>query len=191
MKKAVAYERVSTDDQTKGYSLETQRAAREEYALEHGIEVVATIIESESAFSVGRSGFERVITFFESNRDVRALLVYKIDRSARNLYDYGLLVDKLGIEIVSVTEDLPSNSTGRLVGDNLAAFSRFYSAQLSERTKAAMLTKAKSNTYPTYAPNGYVNAHRNIDIDRVVGPMLREMLLRYARTDISILDLSK
>ena len=191
MTKAVAYERVSYSGQVDGYSLETQRQAREEYAAKHGIEVVATFAGQESAFSPGRTGFERMVRFLEENGDVRTVLVYKIDRSSRNLYDYGMLVDKLGVSIVSVTEDLPANAAGRLVGDNLAAFGRFYSAQLSERTKAGMLTKAKSGTYPTYAPIGYVNQGRNIVPDPVVGPFVSELFQRYARTDDSLLDLAQ
>ena len=53
MTKAVAYERVSYADQTKGYSLETQRLAREEYSSKHGIEIVASFVGQESAFTPG------------------------------------------------------------------------------------------------------------------------------------------
>jgi len=191
MKKAVAYERVSylrkkEDDQPDGYSFETQRQALIEYAAGHDLEIVETFVEKKSAFSPGRDEFERMLDFFRANSDVTTLLVYKIDRSSRNLFDYGMLVDNLGVDIISVTEDLPNNSAGRLIGDNLAAFSRFYSAQLSERTRAAMLTKAKSGVYPTYAPMGYVNKNRNIAIDPIVGPMLRDLFIRYARTDDSL-----
>lgn len=190
MTKAVAYERVSYSGQLDGYSLDTQRQAREEYAAKHGIEVVATFVGQESGFTLGRTGFERMVEFLRGNPDVKAVLVYKIDRSSRNLYDYGMLVDKLGVNLISVTEDLPANSAGRLVSDNLASFARFYSAQLSERTRAALLTKAKAGIYPTYAPIGYVNSNRNIVIDPANGQMVRALFLRYARTDDSLATLA-
>jgi len=196
MKKAVAYERVSylrkkEDDQPDSYSFETQRQALMEYAAGHDLEIIKTFVEKKSAFSPGRGEFERMLDFFRANSGVTTLLVYKIDRSSRNLFDYGTLVDKLGVEIISVTEDLPNNSAGRLIGDSLAAFSRFYSAQLAERTSAAMLTKARSGVYPTYAPIGYVNKDRNISIDPVLGPLIRELFIQYARTDSSLHDLAE
>ena len=196
MKKAVAYERVSylrkkEDDQPDSYSFETQRQALTEYAAGHDLEIIETFVEKKSAFSPGRGVFERMLDFFKANLDVTTLLVYKIDRTSRNIYDYGMLVDKLGVDIISVTEDLPNNSAGRLIGDSLAAFSRFYSAQLAERTSAAMLTKARSGVYPTYAPIGYINKDRNISIDPALGPLIRELFIQYARTDSSLNDLAE
>ena len=196
MKKAVAYERVSYirkrgGEREDGYSFETQRETLAGYALKNGLTIVKTFVEESSAYTPGRIEFERMLTYLKTHPDVRILLVYKLDRLARNLKDYARLVEQPGLQIVSATEDLPENSTGRLIGDSLAVFARFYSAQLSERTSAAMLTKARSGVYPTYAPAGYVNRDRNIAIDPSVGPLIRELFVRYARSQCSLAELAE
>ena len=194
MRKAVAYERVSyihkrDGDEPDSYSIATQKQATIDYALEHDIEIVETFSELFSAFSPGRPGFERMIQFFESRRDVRILLVYKLDRLSRNFFDYARVLEVLDVQLISVTEHFPDNSMGRFMQDSMASYARFYSAQLGERSSAGMNTKAKSGVYPTYAPTGYINKNKNISIDPVVGPMVRELFTRYARSDASIKSL--
>ena len=195
MTKAVAYQRVSyTPKRNPGepdrYSFETQRDALEVYAARNSLEIVETFIELESASTPGRSVFDQMVEFLKAHPEVKMLLVYMIDRTARNMYDWGLLVDKMGVTIRSAVEDLPDNPAGRLMSDNLAAYARFYSAQLGERTRDALYTKARSGIYPTYAPIGYLNESRNIVIDPVNGPMVRELFIRYARTDDSLAGLA-
>jgi site-specific DNA recombinase len=52
-RKAVAYNRVSTEEQAEhGYSLEVQDQVLKDYAKGHEIEIVETFVEAESAFKV-------------------------------------------------------------------------------------------------------------------------------------------
>ena len=194
MTKVVAYIRVSYRDQQKGYSPETQRQILQDYAQGHDLEIVKTFASQESAYRLGREEFSEMISYLEKHRTIRGVLVYKVDRSSRNMYDYGYLVDKLGIRIISVTEQFPDNAAGRWMADQLAATARFYSAQIGENSSRGMKTKAKQGLYPTYAPLGYVNVTRGdrkvIEIDPVVGPMVRDLFIRYARTDDSLSTLT-
>ena len=194
MRKAVAYERVSyihkrEGDEPDSYSLETQRQAITNHAMQHDFEIVATFSEIHTAFSLGRPEFERMVEFLESHKDVRALLVYKLDRLSRNAYDYSRLTDVLNVQPISVTEDFPEDLMGRYMQDSMVSIARLYSAQLGKRSSAGMTTKAKSGVYPTYAPTGYINKNKNISIDPVSGPMIREMFVKYARSDCSVNDL--
>jgi hypothetical protein len=106
--------------------------------------------------------------------------------------DYALLVEKLGLEILSVTEQLPNNSTGRLMGAMQIAIARHFSAQLSERVKPAMAAKAKRGIYPSYAPLGYLNDSltRTIVPDPERADLVRELFETYAETEMSLLDLT-
>ena len=54
MRKVFRYMRVSTDRQAQdGYSLEAQDTVLRDYAAGHSLEIVATFVESESAFTSG------------------------------------------------------------------------------------------------------------------------------------------
>jgi DNA invertase Pin-like site-specific DNA recombinase len=191
-RKVVAYVRVSTEEQAQhGYSIEVQEQVLRDYAKGHDLEIVESFVESESAYKPGRPLFAQMVEYIEGHRPVTAVLCYKIDRISRNMSDYSFLVEKLGVEILSATEDLPSNATGRLMGDMQAAFSRYFSAQLSERVKTAMEAKAKKGLYPSLAPLGYGNdnATRTIIPDPQVAPLLRELFETYANTDMSLASL--
>ena len=190
MKTVIAYIRVSTSEQAeKGYSLDSQRMLLRDYANGHDLRIIEEIVERESAYKTGRPEFGRLVTKLASG-EANAVLVYKLDRLARNLHDYSQVSQVVGAEIISATEALPSGASGKLVGGVQASVAEYYSALLSERTKLGMETKAKKGIYPTYAPIGYVNKNRNISIDPVNGPMVRDLFVRYAKTDDSLDDLS-
>ena len=191
-KKVVSYIRVSTEEQAEhGYSIDVQKQVLEDYAEGHDLDVVAAFVESESAFKPGRPEFTRMVELLEKSKAIRAVLVYKIDRISRNMLDYTTLVEKMGMEIISATEQLPSNATGRLMGDMQAAFSRYFSAQLSDRVGEAMAAKAKKGIYPSYAPVGYINDRqdRTIVPDPERGALIREAFELYANSDITLASL--
>ena len=192
--KVVSYIRVSTDEQAKhGYSIDVQKQVLEDYAAGHDLDTVQTFIESESAYKPGRREFNRMTDYLIKHKMITAVLCYKIDRISRNMSDYSYLVEKLGVEILSATEQLPSNPTGRLMGDMQAAFSRYFSAQLSERVKEAMEAKARKGIYPSYAPVGYLNDRetRIVVCDSQMAPIIRELFATYANTAISVSELVK
>ena len=193
-KKVVAYIRVSTEEQAEhGYSIDVQKQVLEDYSSGHALDVVATFVESESAFKPGRREFARMIELLEKNKAIGAVLVYKIDRIARNMLDYTTLVEKMGLDIISATEELPRNATGRLMGDMQAAFSRYFSAQLSDRVSEAMAAKAKKGIYPSYAPVGYTNdtETRTIVRDSERASLVAEAFEIYGKTEITLADLVK
>ena len=192
-RKVVSYIRVSTDEQAEGQSLEVQAAVTEDYAKGHNLEIVARFEASESAFKPGRPVFGEMLKYLRNHKSVASVLCYRQDRLARNAVDYATLVDELGIAIVSATENLSLNASGRFMMDINAAQARYFSAQLSERVTGAMLNKAKKGEYPTGAPTGYVNnkLERTIEIDPIQGAIVRELFETYANTDMSLMHLVK
>jgi len=156
-RKAVSYIRVSSEEQTHGYSIPAQRQVLADYVKGHDLEIVEEFVESESAYKPGRPEFTRMLQYLRRHKDVTGVLCYKIDRIARNMRDYAQLEEMDRVAILSATEALPENATGKLVGTVLAASSRYFSDQLSERVKLALETKARSGKWPTLAPLGYAN----------------------------------
>jgi len=187
--KVVTYVRVSTEEQARqGYSIETQRNMLRDYADGHKLQVVREFEESHSAYKPGRPEFEAMLRFLRKRRDVTGVLVYKLDRLARNLSDYSALEEMEGVTIISATEALPDGASGRFVASIHAATSRYYSDLLGERVKHAARTKVQKGGWPGPAPTGYVNdtESKRILPDPVMGPIVQRVFEKYAREDISL-----
>lgn len=91
------------------------------------------------------------------------LVVHKLDRVARNLEDHAMvraLLRDADCELVSVSENLERNASGRLVEGVLAVLAEHYSNNLSQEVKKGMEQKAREGGWPHLAPLGYVNVRR-------------------------------
>jgi len=191
--RVVSYIRVSTEEQAEeGYSVASQERFLTDYASGHDLCVVETFAESESAARPGRGGFGDMVELLEKDRSITGVLIYKMDRVSRNLTDYAYLVEKLGMVIISATEEFPNNATGRFMGDIHAVMARYFSAQLSERVRDAMHEKARQGIYPSLAPLGYLNdpETRTIYPDPRRARMISELHETYVETDMSLRELT-
>lgn len=101
MKSYFAYIRVSTTRQgEEGVSLQEQRRANLEYASRRGITVGKWFKEQVGAAKQGPPMFTRLVGLLRSRR-AAGLIIHKIYRGARNLWDsadMGELMDR-GIEV--------------------------------------------------------------------------------------------
>ncbi len=90
LKKAVLYLRVSTDQQTEKYGLESQRTACRRYVQERGYTIVAEYLEGEGVRGVSGGNTERdtLIRLLREakyvSRPFDVLLVYDTSRLARD-----------------------------------------------------------------------------------------------------------
>src|SRR4051812_14869180 len=93
--RAVIYSRVSTDAQERdGTSLDTQERACLDFARAQGWQIVETIRDAASGFSLDRPGIERVRQLLRADiADV--VLAYAVDRLSRNQNHIGVLVDAI------------------------------------------------------------------------------------------------
>jgi len=192
MRKVLRYMRVSTDDQARhGYSLEAQDSVLADYAAGHQLQIVESFVESESAFTSGkRPEFARMCDALRKRSDVSAVLVYKLDRLARNMTDFATLTEDLGATLISMTEGEVSDTNNQLLGGMHAVFARHYSQQLSQRVSLGLRTKAQKGLWPTYAPTGYVNAGKGIEPDPISGALITSLFDLYAHTQMSIKEVA-
>ncbi len=161
MKKAVGYIRVSTDEQAReGISLAMQEAKILLYAQTYELELVEIICdEGLSAKSIkGRPGVQRALDMCYAGK-VAALVVYKLDRLARNTMESLAIAEKLngkGVSLQSVTEHLDTHSAlGRLYFTFNTAIAQFERELIGERTKAALDHKKATGKVFNHAPYGY------------------------------------
>ena len=192
MRNVYRYMRVSTDQQAeKGYSLEAQDTVLADYAAGHQLKIVESFVESESAFTSGkRPEFARMCAQLRARADVGAVLVYKLDRLARNMTDFAMLTEDLGVTLISMTEGEVSDAENQLLGGMHAVFARHYSQQLSQRVALGLKTKAMKGYWPTFSPTGYVNAGEGIEPDPLSSKIIAKMFVMYAHSQMSLKDVA-
>src|SRR6266849_5175028 len=122
---AIGYCRVSTAKQSeKGISLEAQVAKIQAMAVVHGAELVDVVQDGgESAKTLNRPGVQRVLTLVHE-RQVRAIIVAKLDRLTRSVKDLCELLElfeRRGVALISVAESLDTSSAAGCLVINIMA----------------------------------------------------------------------
>ena len=132
--KAVIYARYSSDNQREE-SIEGQIRECKAYAEKHGITVLNSYIDRAfSAKTDNRPEFQRMIK--DSAKHLfDVVLIWKLDRFARNRYDSAhnkAILRKNGVKVVSATETIVEDSTGILLESLEAAEQELQAQILSE-----------------------------------------------------------
>ena len=184
MNQFYGYIRVSTARQGEGVSLQQQRAAIEQYAQRHSLDIVRWFEELETAAKSGRPVFNEMIKLLKRG-SARGVIIHKIDRSARNLRDWadlGELIDR-GIEVHFANESLDLHSRGgRLSADIQAVVAADYIRNLREETKKGFWGRLKQGLFPMPAPLGYVDngAGKPKTLNPKTAPLVRKAFDMYS-----------
>jgi len=73
------------------------------------------------------------------------VIVWKLDRFARNRYDsahHKATLRRNGVKVVSATEPIPDDATGILLESLLEGYAEFYSTELAEKVKRGIVENA-------------------------------------------------
>ncbi len=191
MMRAAIYCRVSTKEQAKNLSLATQQRACVVYCRQHCIEVDKVWVEEgESAKTADRPEFQKLLSYCRENKGrIHCVVVYKIDRFARDKYDHyavRLLLNKYGITLRSATEPIDDSSTGKLMEGILAACAQFDNDVRGERTVAGMRASLEKGRWTFQAPLGYLKPPKETGTASLVsdperGPLVRQAFEIYAK----------
>lgn len=162
MEKVAIYIRVSSKEQIEGSSLETQERVCSDFAFRNGCEIVKIFREEgESAKTADRTRLKELLDFVGKNsKQLSAVIIYKVDRLARNTLDFAelkLFFRTRGVKLISATENLEDSPVGRLIENQLAGFAQFDNEVRAERCTAGMVEAVKKGRYVWKAPVGYVN----------------------------------
>lgn len=182
--KAVIYARYSSDNQTEA-SIEGQIRECLEYSNRVGLTVIGQYIDRAlSAKTDNRPEFQRMIR--DSNKHCfDVILVWKLDRFARNRYDsayYKNMLKKNGVKVVSARETIAEGSEGILLEAVLEGYAEFFSAELSEKVIRGLKENAlKCKVNGSSIPFGYnLNAEQKLEIDPTTAPIVGEIFQMYA-----------
>lgn len=148
--KLVGYCRVSTDNHKEEGTIEIQKSALSEYARINGYELVETFCdEGVSGGLEDRPGLAELFDFLEGNPDVEGVLIFKLDRLAREMriqenliYD---LQEKRHKRLISIKEpDLDSKDITRvLFRQILGSISQYEKGMIALRLGLGRVNKAR------------------------------------------------
>lgn len=141
---AVIYARFSSENQREE-SIDGQLRECTAYAEKNGMTVIDSYIDRAfSAKTDQRPDFQRMIRDSAKGKfDI--VLVWKLDRFARNRYDsahYKNQLKKNGVRVISATENIADGPDGILLESVLEGMAEYYSAELSEKVIRGMTENA-------------------------------------------------
>ena len=180
---AVIYARYSSDNQREK-SIEGQIRECTAYAEKNGITVVKHYIDRAlSAKTDNRPDFQQMIKDSEK-RLFDIVLVWKLDRFARNRYDsahYEYQLERNHVKLVSATEPISDSPAGIMVKSMLTGLAEYYSAELSEKVVRGMTENVLKGKYNGGTiPIGFkVDEEKFFQIDPLKAPFVVEAFQRY------------
>jgi site-specific DNA recombinase len=159
--RAAIYERVSSEEQVEGYSLDAQDRAGRLYCDAHGWEVPNVYRdEGRSARTdelARRPAFEQMLADAEAGL-IDVVVVHKLDRFARNLRVTLETLERLersGVGFVSISEQMDfTTPIGKVILATLAAFAQYYSDNLSTETKKGKAERKAQGLFNGLLPFG-------------------------------------
>ncbi len=181
----VLYLRYSSDKQNE-QSIEGQMRVCKEFCRHKGYTIINTYIDRATS---ALRHIEKRISFLQMIKDsekrrFEAVVVYKLDRFARDRHDsatYKYKLKKNGVRVISATENISETPEGIILESVLEGMAEFYSKELSQKVIRGMReTALKGNSNGCGLSLGYkVKDHKYV-IDRTTAPIVVEAFKRFA-----------
>lgn len=176
-------------DSQREESIEGQLRECKAFAEKNGITIFGTYIDRAlSAKTDNRPQFQKMIQD-SGKRLFDVVLVWKLDRFARNRYDsaqHKNTLKKNGVKVVSATEQIAEDSTGILIESILEGYAEYYSVELSEKVRRGQKENALKGKYNGGGmPMGFVkNSQQEYEIDPITAPVVLGAFKRYSNGEL-------
>ena len=174
--------RVSTEEQAKeGFSIDAQRRVLEAQAIVNGFdETLCFIDEGKSGKNLRRPQVQQLMEACRQ-REVTAVIVWRLDRLSRSLRDTLTLIEDIftpnGIALISATESIDTSTpSGRLMINVLASFAQNEREVNQQRVTMVMQDLAKQCRHlGGIPPFGYQIVDGFYQIDPVTAPAVQHL----------------
>jgi site-specific DNA recombinase len=180
----VIYARYSSHSQSE-QSIEGQLQECYAYAKRSGYNVIKEYIDRAlTGTTDNRPEFLRMIE--DSNgKHFNGVLVYQLDRFARNRYDsatYKHRLKKNGVRVFSARENISDDASGVLMESMLEGMAEYYSAELSQKVKRGMSINASKYLYTGgVVPLGFTIDHeKRYQLDTSTAPVVVKIFQMYS-----------
>ena len=191
---AVIYARYSSDSQREE-SIEGQLRECKEYARQNNITILGEYIDRAlSAKTDNRPEFQRMIKD-SYTKIFDTVLVWKLDRFARNRYDsahYKNILKKNGVKVISAKETLGDGAESIILESMLEGYAEYYSVELAEKINRGLTENAlKGKINGGTVTLGYkLTKDQTFVIDEELAPFVKEAFMRYADGE-TMVDITK
>lgn len=185
MANGVIYARYSSNHQREE-SIEGQLRECNAFAKAQSIDIINTYIDRAlSAKTDDRPGFLKMIAD-SSKQAFDYVIVYQLDRFARNRYDsafYKMKLKKNGVKVLSAKENITNDPAGIILESVLEGMAEYYSVELAQKVKRGMTENALAARWASgRIPFGYkVDAQKHLIPDPVAGRAVTAIFIRFAR----------
>ena len=182
MNKAVIYARYSSHNQREE-SIEGQLRRCYEYAEKNGLVVIETYIDRAiSGKTDDRAAFQRMIKDSEKGQ-FQSIIMYTLDRFARNRYDSAMYKAKLrrnGVKLHYTEQSISDEPEGIILESVLEGMAEYYSQNLSRGVRRGLKENALKCMVTGSVPLGYKKSSENkFEIDPVTAPVVEQIFDMY------------
>lgn len=179
------YMRYSSDRQTE-QSIEGQLRELISYCKQHRYRISAIYVDraiSAHASMEKRPSFQQMLSD-SARAPWKTVLVYKLDRFARNREDAAIArmrLRKNGCNVESAKEGISKNPEGVILESILEGMAEYYSLELSQKITRGMRESAmKGQAVGGSIPLGYKIEKKKWVLDPLTAPLVSEAFTRYA-----------
>ncbi|MFA5080410.1 MAG: recombinase family protein [Candidatus Paceibacterota bacterium] len=178
-------------------SIDSQENELIELSTRESFNIAKVYKESRTAKDPGREIFEEMLSYVEKSKKEVCLLVWNLDRLARNSVDGGKIIymmDKGFItEIKTPSKTFKNNPDDKFMMNLVFGFSKKYVDDLSINVKRGNKAKLEKGGWPGVAPLGYLNdkANRSIIVDDERAYYIRRCYNLYATGQYSLNNIVK
>lgn len=184
-KRAALMSRVSTDEQTLGYSLDIQSENLQKYCKRNGMEIAYEFEEHFSAKNFNRPAFKEFLKYLKTHKKTIDILLFTTwDRFSRNLSEALEVIQMLknqGITVNAIDNplDLSVPESIIMLAINLA-MPQVDNERRSIKIREGMRGALKSGRWSGAAPLGYLNSRDEKNKPLIVpGPFAKEIRFIY------------
>lgn len=184
MKKAVIYARYSSHSQ-RDESIDAQLRECHDYAIKNDYIILEEYCDRAlTGKTDNRAAFQKMIKDAKNNK-FNYVLVYKLDRFARNRYDsamYKNILKKHDIKVISIKENISDSPEGIILESVLEGMAEYYSANLSQNIKRGMTENALQCKFNgSGCPLGYkITPDKHFELDPINAKVVKEIFEMYA-----------
>jgi DNA invertase Pin-like site-specific DNA recombinase len=184
--RAVIYARYSSHAQREE-SIEGQLRECKDFASKNNLTIIGEYCDHAiSGKTDNRPMFQKLIKDSEKNQ-FDAVIMYTLDRFARNRYDSAIYKAKLkknGVRIFYAKQPMPETPEGIILESVLEGYAEYYSENLARSIKRGMKENALHGLAPgSTPPLGYKIENKKYIIDPVGAKIVQEIFERYAKGD--------
>ena len=182
----VIYARYSSHNQNEN-SIEGQLRDCYDYARKNGYTIIHEYIDrAMTGTNDHRPEFNQMIED-SSQKQFQGVLVWQLDRFARNKYDSAIYKRQLkqkGVKVYSAKEQIPDGPEGILIETVLEGMAEYYSAELGQKVSRNLKQNAERGWFNGgYPPFGYkvvevdcsTYKKKKLEIDKETAPIVKEI----------------